>query len=245
MKKNINLSIITVYNDAMKLQKELINSLDQQNVEVERIFLDSNKHHFKSASEALNYGATLATRDYLMFVHQDIVFESENEVLNIYNKLINNDAIYGIAGKKIDQSTLFSTIYQGEKRELVNNISNISDLEEVYCLDECLMACSRNVYEQIKFDEDVCDGWDFYVCDFCFQAYLKGIKIYSIECNIWHTSLGHPKHSFYRTLKRLTKKYKNKLPVIRTCCIYVKNDFTAPIVIVLKELRNTLIAKIK
>jgi hypothetical protein len=245
MKEMINLSIITVYNDSSKLENELIKSLDQQNVEVERIFLDSDKYHFKSASEALNYGASQATKDYFIFAHQDIVFESKNEVQNIYNKLMSEDAIYGIAGKKIDQNALYSTIYQGEERVPVNKVSNISNQEEVYCLDECLMACSRSVYNQIKFDEVVCNGWDFYVCDFCFQAYLKGIKIYSIECNIWHTSLGHPKHSFYKTLKKLTVKYKNKLPVIRTCCIYVKNDFTALLVIVLKEIRNNLIAKFK
>lgn len=241
MKNDINLSLIVIYNNENKLKDELLNSLKKQTVVPELILLDNNKYKFKSASQALNYGASIATNDYYVFLHQDIIFLKENTLEKLFQYMMNNqNSIIGVAGKKFNEKTTYSTIVQGPNMEKFEK-GYFRDKEIVNCLDECLMACHKDIYDQIKFDELVCDGWDFYVCDFCFMANLKNIKIYCVNLDIWHTSLGHPKHAFYKTLKKICKKYRGKILDIRTCCIYVPNKWYASIIICLKEVRNTLL----
>lgn len=245
MKSNINLSLIIVYNNKNKLNKELLDSLQRQTVIPELILLDSSKYKFQSASQALNYGASLATKDFYVFLHQDIIFLKKDTLERLYKYLINNkDSIIGIAGKKKNDKKIYSTIVQGPEK-IGFEEGYFKDKVQVHCLDECLMACHKNIYLQIKFDEIVCNNWDFYVCDFCFTACLKNINIYCVNLDIWHTSLGHPKHSFYKTLRKLCKKYKGQLSEIRTCCIYIPNKWYASIIVFLKEMRNSLLKIIR
>lgn len=239
--KEIDLSIIVIFNNKEKLEKELLNSLNKQNVCSELILVDNSEGKFKSASSALNYGASQATKTFLMFVHQDIIFEDESSLEKLFTFLKNHpDSVIGVAGKRFNEKKVYSNIKQGAKKDIFIN-GQFNEFIRVDCLDECLMMCSKCLYNQIKFDEEVCDAWDLYVCDFCFSAGLRGISIFCVDSEIWHTSLGNPKHAFYKCLKRICKKYKGRLSIISTCCTYVRNNFWANFIIDLKELRNNLI----
>ncbi|MCD7778461.1 MAG: hypothetical protein LUH47_08165 [Clostridiales bacterium] len=50
------ISVITVYNDKNKLEKQLLDSLQKQDVEYELIALDNSNNKYKSVAEAYNVG---------------------------------------------------------------------------------------------------------------------------------------------------------------------------------------------
>ena len=91
------ISVITIYNDKNVLESTLLKSIKvQENCEYETILVDTYSHGFTSAASALNYGASLAKGDYLVFIHQDVKFE-ENELdwaKNNANSSINSSAIF-------------------------------------------------------------------------------------------------------------------------------------------------------
>ena len=68
------LSVICVYNNKQILESFLLESLKKQNINYELILINNVNNEFTSAAKALNYAATKATGDYLLFVHQDIFF---------------------------------------------------------------------------------------------------------------------------------------------------------------------------
>ena len=72
------ISIVCVFNDKKVLNEYLLESLKNQTAHYELILIDNTKNKFKSASEALNYGAKNANGNYLMFVHQDVYLCSKH-----------------------------------------------------------------------------------------------------------------------------------------------------------------------
>ena len=64
-------SVICVYNDSESLNSHLLKGLKEQSINFEKILIDNTDGKFSSSAEALNYGASLALGDYLMFVHQE------------------------------------------------------------------------------------------------------------------------------------------------------------------------------
>lgn len=221
MKPIIDLAVICVYNDERKLNQYLLRCLNLQNVNCEKVFIDNSNNQFSSAASALNYGAQKANSKNLLFVHQDIVFNDEEQLNTIYRLLKNNSSsVIGSAGVKIGTQGIFSSMLDGAEKTLAGKY-HIDTLTECDVLDECLMACSRNVYGNVKFDEIVCDYWDLYVVDFCLQAKSQNYSVFVAPLNVWHVSPGNPQKQFYQCMFRLLKKYKGKFSRLQTCCVTV------------------------
>lgn len=83
----------------------------------------------------------------LIFLHQDIIFEKENSLENFVKEILNDrDSILGLYGAS------------HSKRRKIN-----VDLYEAETLDECCVAIRKDVWQQLRFNEDVCNGWHLYV----------------------------------------------------------------------------------
>ncbi|MEN6553018.1 MAG: glycosyltransferase, partial [Methanobacterium sp.] len=163
------ISIICVYNNEESLENHLLKSLNVQKVHYELIFLDNSNGKFSSASEALNYGGNKAKGEYLMFVHQDYDLESDTwlaDAEEIINNL-ENVGIVGVAGKY--DRNMISNITTGVPPVLAGPIQ-IKEPKKVQTLDECLIIIPKKVFEEIQFDEDVCDNWHLYATDYCLTA---------------------------------------------------------------------------
>ncbi len=59
------------------LNKFLLKGLKNQTAHYELILIDNTKNKFKSAANALNFGAKNANGNYLIFVHQDVLLCSD------------------------------------------------------------------------------------------------------------------------------------------------------------------------
>lgn len=97
----MDFSLILVVND-MEAYKGFLENVKTQNgviYEITPVYNIGNKK-FESAREALAFGAKTATGKYLIFLHQDIRFETEDVLLTLlkYLESIPDFGVIGIAG---------------------------------------------------------------------------------------------------------------------------------------------------
>lgn len=212
------ISIVCVYNNRQVLESYLLKSLNIQSAEYELILIDNTDNNFKSAPEALNYGGNKANQDYILFVHQDIRFESDKvlEDFETTMRTLDNCGIAGVAG--------FSEIDFQFKSNITNGIPPKTpgvELEipiTVQTLDECLVIIPRTVFKKYEFDEKL-GGWHLYAVDYCLNIKKEGYEAYVLPIHVYHRSymIFYPKE-YYEILKKLFDKYKGKYKMIYTSC---------------------------
>ncbi len=204
------ISIVSVYNNRDSLEKYLLKSLTTQTRDFELILLDNSSHRFISAADALNYGGNKAKGEYLMFVHQDYDLGSDTW-LDDAEKIIDNLENVGVAGVagKYDRN-MISNVTTGVPPVLAGPIQ-IEEPKKVQTLDECLIIIPKKIFEEIQFDEVVCDNWHLYATDYCLSAQKAGYNVYVIPLGGYHASPGYSfsPDAYYSTLKKLVKKYQS------------------------------------
>lgn len=209
------ISLITVYNNENLLNEMIESAKIQQNVDIEYILIDNRKHQYSSAARALNYGADKATGDVLVFLHQDIEFESKDALQQIYDFAIcNKTIVFGAGGVKPrsrkEKIKILSAMWEGVDRngvEWKSKYNTLTKPEKCFTLDECLIACHRNCMKYLRFDEDVCDGWHLYGADLCLQAgLLDNLEVMVVPMDyVWHKSKGKVDKSYLNTQIKLAK----------------------------------------
>lgn len=229
------ISLITVYNNLTLLNEMIDSAKKQLNVDVEYILIDNREHQFLSAASALNHGANQATGDVLVFLHQDIEFETNYALKKIYDFANENKSvIFGASGVKRytgkNKIHIYSAMWEGVDKNGVEWKSKYNTLDEpikCFTLDECLIACHRNCMKYVRFDDIVCDGWHLYAADLCLQAGLiDGLDVMVIPMDyVWHKSRGTADETYLYAQNKLAKKYKGKYRIINTTNGY---QFTNP-----------------
>jgi len=216
--RRINLlSIICVLNNKDILDKYLLNSLEKQTEVYDLVLVDNSNKQFASASEALNYGGALAKGDYLIFIHQDVIFKSETFLKDLEKKILElpKDSIIGCAGVK-GRDGVMTTISHGNPPRFAGNIK-IKKAEKCQTLDEVLIGVSKKVFSRMKFDSTICDGWHLYAVDYCLSAAEIGIPIYVLPLDIFHLSSGSSMDSYYyEILRKVASKHQKKVKTIYT-----------------------------
>ena len=199
-------SIICCYNNKEQYNI-MIKSLVSQNVNYEVIGIDNCNNRFTSASRALNFGASHAKGEILVFLHQDIVFNSSSSLEKFIKVISDYDAIVGLYGAS-RKSIVFKDNY------------NIVD-----SLDECCIGMNRLIWEKYKFNESICDDWHLYSVELCIRAKLDGRLIVTGNFDISHLSVGNVNEAYMATFKKLIKEYKNIGWICTTCKSMPTNYF--------------------
>lgn len=201
-------SLICCYNDPA-LYQDLEKGAGRQSVACELIGIDNRHGRYPSAAAALNAGAGQARGDVLVFVHQDIVFSSEDSLKQIAQSAANNkDTIVGLAGA-----------FRGKRREVGPNLFFAETL------DECCVAMQRSIWEQLRFDEAICDGWHLYMAEFCLRAAQAGVSSAYGNFDIIHLSTGNVDEQYMKTFKKLLVKYRDRKWITTTCKTMPANLF--------------------
>lgn len=99
----------------------------------------------------------------------------------------------------------------GKREKITEN------LFEAETLDECCVAMHKTVWERLKFNEDVCNGWHLYVVELCLRASEQEILIASGNFDIKHMSSGNVDEKYMKTFKELLVMYKGKRWIATTC----------------------------
>ena len=203
-------SIITVYNKA-DLLSETNSWIEKQSVykDIETVQLDNRGNRFSSCAQALNYGAEQSCGKYLFFMHQDVYLRDEQSVEKYVAFLSENpDAIIGVAGVPEASGTV-TDVYES-KTYLQRGKRANGKILSVETLDECLIAMTREKWEQLRFDEKTCDNWHGYAVDICLANTLQGGKNILVPLKVCHDSTGNAQNAqFRRTVKQMIEKYHN------------------------------------
>lgn len=220
------ISVINVYNNS-KEYDNFLNSLKEQNIysELEIIGINNTTNHFRSAAAALNYGATQAKGDTLIFSHQDIEF-LEDDVIQRFAEYVKNspDALVGVAGYGVGNHEKYSTLIHGKECTKVGKWhGNESETIEIETADECFFGMKRIVWEKYRFNEEICDNWHLYAVEFALRIRIDGLVCLCVPAAIWHKSTGNMNSEFYKGVKRLIKIYKHQYPYLYTTCVQIRN----------------------
>lgn len=200
-------SIICVYNNEVILNEYLLKSLSIQNTDYELILLNNSNNTFKSASEALNYCGSLANREYLIFSHQDISFNSSSFLsdLSLIISSLNKFGIAGVAGRTSEGN--YSNIKHGLNLSYAGDY-RISAPLSVQTLDECFVVVPKDIFKSFKFDPNTCNSWHLYIVDYCLNLKLNNNNVFVVPIELYHRSRGYSMSiNYYLILKKILKKY--------------------------------------
>jgi len=200
------------------VNKYLLKSLDKQTADYELILVDNTQKKFKSATEALNYGGEKAIGKYIIFAHQDVDLLSKKflEDLGLILSKITNLGIAGVAGKSELNRFILSNIKQGQPPKYAAKIQ-IKEPVNVQTVDECFFVIPKNVFEMVKFDEKVCDGWHLYAVDYCLSVKEMKFLVCVVPISLYHRSVaGSFSKEYYSTIKKIIKKHKKNFDPIFT-----------------------------
>lgn len=219
------ISIVCVYNNREILTDYLLKGLGRQTTKFELLLVDNSGNRFKSASTALTSGGKMATSKYVMFVHQDILLQSDTWLGDAEALLdsIEDLCVAGIAGMR-DRRTKMSNMTQGNPPMLVGNF-RVQEPVKVQTLDECLLIIPKKLFGELVFDESLCDTWHLYAVDYCLSAKRRGLDSFVLPLPAHHRSAGYSmSNDYYRCLGGIFRKHGAVFPWI---CTTVGNYYTA------------------
>ena len=220
----VNIAIISVSNQ-LELSRQMKTSAIKTlgNLTCSFHIIDNNGNgRFSSAASAYNSFLDQSIEaEVYVFCHQDIIFL--HEALQTMYRLCMEDpmVLYGAAGVKNDGNKDVSRVISS--MAMIQEGWNYKTLrkdttESVFTLDECLICGSGQLFNNLRFDEKVCDGWHLYVAELCMQCHVKKIPVKVFDADIVHLSGGTQDKSFFICEKRIVKKYRGIFPVISYTC---------------------------
>jgi hypothetical protein len=186
-----------------------------------------NENAKYSLSDAYNLGASEARFGTLLFVHEDVIFHTENwgRLLVHHIENLPNVGVIGIAGstyKPFVPSTwhferndpLSFRFIQGFKyisqpnqlREL-----NASSVRPVVCLDGVFLAIKRSTFETARFDESV-EGFHAYDTAFSLRVAENYQNYFVPDILIEHLSEGKISDQWLINALKVQQRWKMKLP---------------------------------
>lgn len=226
MERYTKISVICVYNNRNQLESELQKSLRIQDEEYELVLIDNRNKQYSSAAQALNYGASQANGEYLIFTHQDITLKEKKALRDFADaiKCVGNGCLVGAAGARERESINKSNFTDGDiiNYSYVHNCAE--NLQEVSCIDEAFFGMTKATWKKHHFDEELCNGWHLYAVEASLYARKQGFSVFLKPLQIHHSSLGHISLDYMQTLKRLCKAYRKDFRRIWTTCYKVSTN---------------------
>lgn len=176
-------------------------------------------------AKAYNKGANKASNDFLVFVHEDVVFHSQDwgeKLINQFQSL-NNPGVLGIAGSNYlpispsywwipDPARRFCNYMDNYQSGQVGagelRFSGHSDPVQVYLLDGMFLAMKREVFSQVMFDESL-EGFHGYDTSICLRGAQKFQNYFIPDVLIEHFSPGKPNPTWlFNTVNSYSLKEK-------------------------------------
>jgi len=196
-------------------------------VPFEIIGIDNSANSY-SIFRAYNEGISKSKFDILCFMHEDILFHTQDWGLKIASHLsASNVGIVGICGgstlSKVPASWslydqkkyILQSSPQGGSSVLHNTGQDThSTSAEVLVLDGVFLCANKSLFQKIHFDEVTFSGFHSYDLDICVQSYLAGYKNYAInDVLIEHFSNGHHNKQWVINSMKLSDKWSTILPL--------------------------------
>ena len=225
-----DITIICCYSNE-KIYNNFLDSLKTQTCNHELIGIDNTGNKkFSSCSSAYNSVLNQIRTKYVIFSHQDILFNKPDSLakfLEYLDKIAPHD-ILGVAGVKFNEVGVFANILHKNKAgEIIfaGDFRLQSPMMECDTLDECFFGGYSEHFRANPFDEKICNNWHLYAVDACLNTKAKSGHVFICDPEILHLSAGNLSMLFHYEFYRLCGKYSKIFPVINTTCTTSKTDF--------------------
>jgi GT2 family glycosyltransferase len=188
-----------------------------------------------SLCQAYNLGIKNAKFPFLCFVHEDVIFKTNDWGKHLITKIEHdkNIGLIGIAGTKFKSTYPLSGWGQGptlqkykrghiyhqlgneeEKHEEFDIHPTKSEFEEVVCVDGVFLFSTKEVFETCSFDSELLNNFHGYDTEISIQIFFRGYKIMvDRTLEIVHFSGGNYSPAYTQANRKISKKWKSKLPV--------------------------------
>lgn len=196
----------------------------------ELVVLDNSKNKYSMFS-AYNEGVRRAKGEFLCFMHEDILFHSDNwgkEIVNIFAD--SSVGLIGVLGTQFLPSTpsawwwsgcTVGHVLQSKNNKLgcgnwsVNGNPIVKDTDAV-AVDGLWFCVKRELFDRISYDEASFNSFHCYDLDICMQVLSLGKRIIVAHgIIIEHASEGDVGKVFLNQLDRFYEKWEGKFPVQR------------------------------
>lgn len=179
----------------------------------------------EALTKSYNRGLEMATNDIVIFMHDDIEFDTNSWGNKILKHFDDNQefGILGLAGTTDisasgkwweDRTKMVGIVNhknEGKKWESKYSISLGNKLAEVLIVDG-LFFCVHKKRIKEKFNENV-DGFHFYEIDFVFRNYLAGVKVgVMFNVRVTHMSIGMTNEQWETNRQQFVNNFSNNLP---------------------------------
>lgn len=200
--------------------------------EYEMVVIDNSKNQY-NIFQAYNEGVRRAKGDILCFMHDDILYHSENwgnkvcEYFDSYPDL----GCLGVAGSHLvlDAPASFwhseaSCLHfyghdsDGNLLLLDNTADEVAEdgLIKVCSVDGLWMSIRKSLFETIRFDDHTFQGFHCYDSDICMQIIQAGYDIgIAVGVLVEHGKRGTQNSSYFESIRAWHKKWTGFLPVVR------------------------------
>lgn len=201
--------------------------------EYELIVIDNSSNSY-SIFSAYNEGVRRSKGDILCFMHEDIIYHTQNWGVKVLEHFRNeNVGLLGVEGThfsanypspwwssslnsgQLIQGNTINGIYSSEEEYLWNRKEGNS-IEGVI-VDGLWMCISRKLFNNnaIKFDEDTYNGFHCYDADICMQVLSIKRQVHIVfDILIEHKSLGNPDIRYFNQLDIWHNKWSSFLPLM-------------------------------
>lgn len=191
------------------------------------IVVIDNKSNTYSISEAYNYGAKKAKFPYLCFIHEDILFHTNNWGVKLTNYLADTDiALVGILGSVIKTKTPSEVFIPISHLNRINQLQRRNDngldryyenpfnevYSEVKILDGMFLATTKNNHFKYPFDSNLLTGFHGYDIDFSLGQSKNGKVVVVYTILIEHLSYGGHTRQWIDAQLLLKHKWLKHLP---------------------------------
>jgi GT2 family glycosyltransferase len=179
----------------------------------------------RSLAEGYNRGVARSRGELLVFSHDDVEVLTPDLVPRLVSHLAAHDVV-GMAGttRLIDGNWvsagpphIFGQVAHpapsGKGYVVCLYGAPTLRAEPVQALDGLFLACRREVFASLCFDEQTFDGFHCYDSDFTFAAYLAGFRL--AVCNdiaLLHASGGTYDKKWEYAMRLFANKYRDRLP---------------------------------
>ena len=180
--------------------------------------------------EAYNIGAEKAKYENLLFVHEDVLFETQNwgEILVDYLQTENIGCI-GVAGGDYlpiapsswlsSENHSFAFLIQNNKENKPQLINTALDKKNVLMLDGVFLATRKNVFLQNKFSDNYLHSYHGYDIDFSLKIAEKYKNYVINDILIEHFSQGNFDNAWANEIIKVKDNLKTNFQLKRNSTI--------------------------
>lgn len=193
-------------------------------VEHETIVFDNSNTSY-GICKVYNLCAGKAKYDYLCFVHEDVIFHTDNWGQELIQNTQENTGVIGIAGGQTrsvypvswgDAGHKFTrmNVLQRKTEVLVQDYKNPDNenYSRVLLLDGVFLFTRKKVLKEFRFDEETFSRFHLYDQDFSFNVAHKYINYVCYTVDIEHFSMGGFTNEWYQQCLLFVNKWKAELP---------------------------------